>query len=264
MNWLKKLFGGKTSTEKVPERTGTPQEQYERFMEVLKPYQKTCYIPVTETVPPAFDSSNKMGGYPYLRDPDDWPKCPNCGQHRQLFLQLDLSSLPEKSKAGVVQLFYCTNVEAECDINLGGYAPFSKGHVRRLIQPNGPSASTTVTTGETFPEKRITDWTPRLDYPHYEDYPQLGIGDALLEDEVYELMEEKGGHPLTGDKLFGWPRGVQYPEMPINSVTGKEYSLLFQIDSHDNIPYFFGYDGIGHLTYNPDDSSDMAFGWACH
>lgn len=266
MNWLRRLFGVKSSTkqEALPDNLGTAQEQYERFMEVLQPYRKTCYIPEVQTVTPAFDATNKMGGYPYLRHSDDWPTCPNCGQHMQLFLQLDLTTLPEKNSEGMVQLFYCTNAESECDIELGGYNPFSTGHVKRLIQPNGPSASTTVTTEETFPEKRIAGWTPKSDYPHYEDYPQLGIGDTLMEDEIYELMEENGGHPLEGDKLYGWPSWVQSAETPIDAASGKEYELLFQIDSHDNIPYFFGDDGIGHLTCNPDDPSDMAFGWACH
>ncbi len=209
-----------------------------------------------------FSDKSKIGGFPYLRNKSDWPKCPNCEKHMQLFLQLNLKELPENKKQGLIQLFYCTTSEPLCESALEAFFPFSKSVECRKIEVNGASASIKPKIDNLFNEKLIIGWNAKDDYPHPEEYSRLGI--ELDLDDVYELMEEKGiGLPIEKDKLYGWPYWVQSAEYPFDRKTGKQMELLFQFDSEDNLPYMFGDAGIGHLTQSPDNENELGFGWAC-
>ena len=67
---------------------------------IYKPY----WTPVTSTHNVRSDSmenmkywkSSKYGGIPYLRSNDEWPVCTQCGHKLYLFLQLNMSQLPEE------------------------------------------------------------------------------------------------------------------------------------------------------------------------
>jgi hypothetical protein len=41
-------------------------------------------------------------------------------------------------------------------------------------------------------------------------------------------------------------------------------TLLFQLDSGDNLPHNFGDMGIGHLTQSRSNEEELGFGWACY
>jgi uncharacterized protein YwqG len=150
-----------------------------------------------------------------------------------------------------------------CESDLEAFFPFSKSVECRKIEINGESASIKPQIDELFNEKLITEWTFKDDYPHPEEYDQLGI-ELDLDDDVYELMEERGiGLPIEKDKLYGWPYWIQSVEYPFDRKTEKQMELLFQFDSEDNLPYMFGDAGIGHLTQSPDNDKELGFGWAC-
>ncbi len=198
-----------------------------------------------------------------MRTENDWPKCPNCKKNLQLLLQLNLKELPEKSGEGLIQLFYCTTSEPLCESDLEAFFPFSEAVSCKRIEVEGNSQKTEPFIDEIFSEKIIIGWTPVDDYPHFEEYEQLGIN-LDLEDEVYELMDERQiGLPIEKDKLFGWPYWVQSVEYPYDRKTQNQMELLFQFDSEDNLPYMFGDGGIGHLTQSPDNEDELGFGWAC-
>ncbi len=181
----------------------------------------------------------------------------------QLFLQLNLSEIPERQSNGLLQLFYCTSTTPLCEVDLEAFFAFSEAVVSRIVRPKGPSYSIKPEHEHTFPEKRITGWEAFDDYPHYEDYDLLGI-DSDLDEDVFELMEDRLlGIPQQGDKLFGWPYWVQGAEYPADRNTGAQMDLVFQFDSEVNLPYMFGDAGVGHLTQSPDNEQELAFGWAC-
>lgn len=238
-----------------------PPDPVERLYQELKPFERTAYIPTVEETAPTFSADSKIGGYPYLRSQEDWPTCPNCGNHLQLFLQLDMSNLPEQPQEGLLQFFFCTNRKLHCAEIFDSFLPYSQAHSTRLITPEGPSAYITPQIDELFPERRIINWEARIDYPHYVELDQLGINASW---RVYEQMEKMDkGKCLTGDKLFGWPHWVQGPEYPQDRETGTSMNMVFQLDSEINLPYMFGDLGIGHLTQSPDRPEELAFGWAC-
>jgi uncharacterized protein YwqG len=84
-----------------------------------------------------------------------------------------------------------------------------------------------------------------------------------LEEEQEECLAEEG-FPVEKDKLLGWPYWVQSLEYPECPDCGKEMSLVFQIDSEDNLPYMFGDCGCGHITQCKDHPERLAFAWACY
>jgi uncharacterized protein YwqG len=89
---------------------------------------------------------------------------------------------------------------------------------------------------------------------------ELGIN---LSDDEFERLYELEIEPKSGDKLAGWPlwiQGVEYPSCPICQA---EMSLVFQIDSEDNVPYMFGDVGCGHITQCREHKEQLAFAWAC-
>lgn len=262
MNFFKKLFGSGQKPVAAQSAYG-PEEKFNQHLELLQRFKRTAYIPKVSPGPSEFSEHSKIGGLPYLRSEKDWPKCPNCKKHLQLFLQLNLSEIPEKKSDGLLQFFYCTSTDPLCEVDLEAFFAFSEAVVSRLIHLDIPSYSINPEHEDTFPEKRITGWEAVDDYPHYEDYDLLGI-DSDLDDTVYDLMEEReSGVPISGDKLFGWPFWVQGSEYPSDRKTGTQMELVFQFDSEVNLPHMFGDAGIGHLTQSPDNKQELAFGWAC-
>ena len=256
----------KTKSKKLIEKnldSAEIEQEFTNALKILEKFKREAYIPQTKKNENTFSTKSKIGGFPYLRNENDWPKCPNCKKNMQLFLQLNLKDLPKKIGEDIIQLFYCTNNDSLCESELEAYLPFSKAVKCRNIKIQGESASTEPVIDEIFDEKLIVDWTIENDYPHFEEYEKLGIKLNLF-DEVYELMEErKIGLPLEKDKLFGWPYWIQAEEYPYDRKTGERMDLIFQLDSEDNLPYMFGDSGIGHLTKSPSDKNELAFNWAC-
>ncbi|MFK7948093.1 MAG: DUF1963 domain-containing protein [Saprospiraceae bacterium] len=231
------------------------------LIEKLQPLKKIAYLPQVEKVEATFSAKSKIGGFPYLRNEDDWPVCPNCKKHQQLFLQLDLSQLPERQSEGLIQLFYCTtdNREFSCEDDLNAFEPFSKATTCRKIQIDGDSATIKPTVEQLFEEKVIKSWKAVDDFPHGEELYEL---DIELSDEEMEAFYDSDLMALAGDKLFGYPHWVQGVEYPTDE-NGDLMEMLFQFDSEYNLPYMFGDSGVGHLTQSKHDDALLAFGWAC-
>ena len=264
MGFFDKLFGKASEEKPKPNDAGSGRYTIEEIKAVLAPFKRTAYFPIVEETGNTFSAKSKMGGYPYLRNVSDWPVCPRCKKNMQLFLQLDMAEIPDRKNSGLIQFFYCTNSELECDIEQEGWAPFSENSVCRKITVNGESATIEPTMEEVFPEKVITGWEAKDDYPSLEEYEELGIGlDVTSDNVVWDMLEKFELMPLAGDKLFGWPYWVQNVEYPSDRKTGTRMDLIFQIDSDFNLPFMFGDSGAGHLTQSPDDENELAFGWAC-
>lgn len=269
MNIFKNLFGknnqlspGNDPSEGNGAGDNNLEERLKKTMELLEALKRIAYLPITSAHENSFSDQSKIGGLPYLRNEDDWPVCPNCKKHMHLFLQLNLEHLPERTEQGLIQLFYCTTKESNCETQLKAFQPFSKATVCRRIEVNGNSAIIDPPVESIFEEKLITAWEPKDDYPHPDEYEQLGLE---ADDEVLEIIESKGfGFTVAKDKLFGWPYWVQSVEYPSDRKTNDTMQMLFQLDSEDNLPYMFGDSGVGHVMQSPANKEEVAFEWACY
>ncbi|MCW8130798.1 MAG: DUF1963 domain-containing protein [Planctomycetota bacterium] len=227
--------------------------------ERVAPLRRPCWLPETEEGGGPLDGS-KFSGIPWLGEGEAWPACANCGEPMQLFVQLNAGSLPpgagQPFGTGLLQMFYCTNKEAQCEVECEAWAPFGSTVLLRVVEPAGaPRRFARSPVPEPIAPRQIVRWTADYDYPAGEERRQLGIdvGDA----------GEMDGFPREGEKLLGWPlwvQGVEYPNCP---DCGARMQHLFQLDSEKNLDYMFGDMGCGHITQCRNHPRRLAFGWSC-
>lgn len=245
---------------------------------------RTAWRPVVGPYDPDSDKSS-FSGVPYLGD-DEWPICSNCGKQMQLFVQIDLSTLPQEVGKrygnGLIQLFFCTNDKDECFIaDLAD--PSSTCHVVRLVDPEGrPCKRVRKAPKKQFPARCILSWKKFCDYPCTREFPNLGLfeiwrGSQLSPKLYFRSFDEEivlpdheayfdfmNGKCSKGDKLAGWAcweQNVSYRPCPI--CNGVMDVVVFQMDSGDNLPYVFGDGGRGHIVQCPDHKDQLAFVWDC-
>lgn len=243
----------------------SPKESWENLKPILQPYKRLAWFPETRenVVDPM---CSKFSGIPAISKKEAWPCCKNCDEPMQLFLQLNSDELPESEKNlfgdGILQVFYCTNWDKECEVNCEAFFPFSKSTLLRIVnyKIDDIVALKENPVKEVFPEKQIIGWNSKEDYPNWEELESLGIE---LSDEQSDLLCDMD-YPLPQDKLLGWPywvQGVEYPDCP---ECKKPMKLIFQIDSEDNLPYMFGDSGCAHVTQCETHKDKLAIAWACY
>jgi len=196
----------------------------------------------------------------------------------RFLLQLDFDAIPSSSlprpTSSLLQLFYCSTDDGTCET----WRPHSGTHHFRTR-----TRDATIQSGPIEPLNRVLigGWREFDDFPSAAEHTTLGIDydydfragvvavrcadppivlpKLALEMEVAEII----ANAAPGDKLLGWPswvQGVEYPQCP----RCEQYmSLVFQIDSNDNLDYMFGDAGIAHVTRCNMHPDEFAFGWAC-
>ncbi|TXD39438.1 DUF1963 domain-containing protein [Lujinxingia vulgaris] len=232
----------------------------------LLTHRRTAYRPRTAEGDGDLLAS-KFSGRPWLKADEAWPTCPNCNKPQQLFVQLNLATLPQPEqqrvgKSGLLQLFYCTSSDPLCEVECQAFFPFARSVMaRRIDDPTGPTNLNASGPAEPFAPRRIESWEPiEDDVPGYEELYQMGHEISPEEEQALEEAER----PATGDKLGGWPawvQGVEYPNCP---QCDAQMEVVLQIDSEDNLPYMFGDMGAGHLTCCPNHPDVLTFAWACY
>jgi uncharacterized protein YwqG len=249
--------------------------------EILESTRRRAWRPVVEGGEAEPTESN-FGGRPWMPEGGEWPRCGICERPAPMFLQLNLATLPESCRfrrdSGIVQLFYCTRLDTKCELECDAWKPWSANTVTRWHpEPTGePNRSEEGPTGfevatsleEKRGVKRIVDWAPIDDHPHWEElFDDFNLGrehspelDRLL--DTYAERPDLGAR--VGDKLGGWPHWIQGPEYPDCPTCGERMEGLFQIDSEDDVPHGFGDLGCAHLTQCPEHPEQMGFGWSCY
>lgn len=236
----------------------------DNLKDLIKPYLRNTWLPrLTQESSPA--AASKFSGIPMLSRGGSWPLCAHCHTPMQLFLQLSSADLPESAGMpfgeGYLQVFYCTNLNTECEIECEAYFPFAKSTLVRVIPFNDAwdSGLALSPVADAFPEQTIIGWEPHIDYPNWEELQDLGC--SLTEAQIDALCDLE--YPVAGDKLLGWPhwiQGVEYPECP---RCERAMPMIFQIDSECSIPYMFGDAGCAHITQCAHHPEQMAIAWAC-
>jgi hypothetical protein len=177
----------------------------------------------------------------------------------QLFLQLNLDTLPEHNDHGLLQLFYCTYTDDADHADCESFTPFSRYTIVRVVSPKGKHNAKVSLPEGAFPAVTIIGWKPFDDFPQAQELEAMGVNVSPELDQ--ELADSD--YPGQGDKLSGWPDWIQGVEYPYCPVCGAKMLHLFQLTSEEHIPFAFGDEGTGHITQCPVHADVVAFGWAC-
>ena len=234
--------------------------------------------------------ASKFSGRPWLGIDETWPPCPCCAEPLQLFLQLNLSQLPEPVReefgTGLLQMFHCMSDKCGFEVEEGtiyyGRVPFLIKNVRiRVVQPVGMGSTPPLPQidgedyGTYLPAKTITEWLEIEDYPDPDDLVELVSGwERLQENDLWDAVMERLGlddldnydelYPTDeSDKLGGYPRWVQGMECPGCPVCQAPMRQVFQLASEQNLNYAFGDLGIAHILQCKTHKDQFAFVWAC-
>ena len=240
-------------------------------LDKISVYKRTTYMPVVEK-PDADEPQealiSKIGGQAYLPPGEEYPTCPACEQPLTLFLQLNPQQLPEANDLDLepdklIQLFYCTNMHPNCELEHKGWQAYSKIHLTRLVPIPAQEVSLPAHTLEnSFEANQIIEWVAQDDYP---DWHEMQLGEAGLSEAEITLLEEgETGVPKAADKLGGWPYWVQGVEYPHCSDCGVQMQMIFQLDSAHHLPYTFGDAGMAHLYQCRIHKNVLAFSWASY
>lgn len=235
--------------------------------------------------------ASKFAGRPWLSADEDYPLCPDCQQPLRFFLQLNLEELPKAAHQqfgdGILQLFYCTNEDMQCDV----WEPFSPCKLIRIVQPLGtPSnaelpvvdwnSGSALIEGE-FPAKHIVRWQASETYP---DWSELQTSESIqftrtesevllaagiehttmFDSEIPQFMDTTRMYPVEADRLAGYPTWLQraeYPNCPVCNQLMNQ--LIFEFASDDNVPYLWGDAGTGYVLQCPEHKEKVTFFWQC-
>ncbi|MBX3269543.1 MAG: DUF1963 domain-containing protein [Sandaracinaceae bacterium] len=226
----------------------------------LRPLERAAWLPVVE--PGDGDAkASKLGGSAWIPAGEEHPICPNCQRPMQLFLQLDVASLPDPSAfggTGLLQLFYCKTSEPLCEVDCEAYFPYARSVVARRVDPSGAGAPSAAVVDGALAPQRIVGWRAVEDYPNWEEQSEAGV---TLDEDAIGVVE--AAYPRDGEKLGGWPRWVQGVEYPSCGECGARMRHVFQIDSQRLVDYAWGDLGVAHLTQCAEHPDRLAFGWAC-
>jgi hypothetical protein len=215
-------------------------------------------------------AASRFGGRPALRLGElHAPLCGVCSRPMPLWLQLDLKSLPDDSKAllpetlhrGLLQFFYCTREDCEC----ADCGAFPANTVVRVHAIDGREFLRDADPAD-HPAQLILGWGVRAEIPGDGEYP-VDAAEGITEADIGEFYSRPGALssslPSDKDKLLGWPdwvQGVWYPDCP---ECGKPMAYLFQIASNDHVEFMFGDSGVGHVFLCPTHLKRATFVWQC-
>ena len=247
-----------------------PDLKLEQLKQKLSQVRRSAWQPIVREGNDALTVS-KFAGKPWLSANEQWPVCPNCNKSMRLILQLNLNEVPESLKGkfgnGLLQLFYCTNYESNCEDKCSGWESFSEIHLVRIVLPESLSREVQLPEIENLSSANlIVDWEEKEDYPDcYSGTEDTNLMHGIIfnNDECDFLLNEDALY-VTGTKLAGWPTWIQnhqYPNCPTCNQPMNQF--VFQLDPEDNHPCTWGDWGKGYLLQCSNHKEQLAFLWQC-
>lgn len=215
----------------------------------LKDATRTTYLIKTKAGVPTSTESG-FGGLPTLLPGEPWPRCRHCQREMPLFVQLDLSSLPDSPGRGLLQLFYCNAHEPHCEVECEAWRGNDTSMLLRVIEPDTAPPPSKPRFAAPIKSKVIVGFVEKKDQPVDEDLREV-CG-------VYE------GYPKTqsGDKLWGWPAWPQGPEWQRCPICNERMEQILQLDSGKGLDHQWGDLGSAHIFLCRKHPTQLAFCWA--
>ena len=207
---------------------------------------------------------SKFGGSPLLKADESWPCCGHCHQPMQLFVQLDSQDLPVDARTGfgdgVLQVFYCTNGEEDCEVLGHAHLPFSDASLVRMIPRQQADGFDALPVGipDAFVEQALTGWQCMVDFPDRQETVAIN---EYVPDGMVALLQAHRPAPHAGDKFLGWPHWVTDVDYPPCSCCNKPMKFIFQIDSTDTLPFWFGNSGCAYVFKCENNPQVLTMSW---
>lgn len=260
-DWL----GGKKDREKpaktwkfegkpTPRKPDAKPLSLEELRPEIRALVRPAWKPIVESEE-GTPGATRFGGRPGLLSGETWPACGNCGKPMLFFLQVNLGEAPGSFGSGLLQFFYCIDVDSDCN----EYEPFSRIQRVRIVDPVQVAVPRELPKVDLFPARRVFELTELEDLPNLDEMCELGVELSKDDERSMETLKL----PVGGDKLGGWPAWVQNVEYPKCPECDSTMRTVFQLESEDNVPYMWGDVGNGHITQCVQHPDVLAFSWAC-
>jgi uncharacterized protein YjbI with pentapeptide repeats/uncharacterized protein YwqG len=197
----------------MPDRSISDSQAMDLIASKFKPLKRTAWKPITVKGDSDLAVS-KFAGKPWINPGDSYPMCEYCQTPLRFFLQLNLSQLPESLDRqfgdGLLQLFYCTNHESDCD----GCDIFLIQNVQPTetpLQYEMPDvifdSMSALIEGE-FPAKQIASWQAMDDYPNsYDHQSPIKFLDEFGFDETEFTTIVNTPNINSNERLFKFDEG---------------------------------------------------------
>jgi predicted DNA-binding WGR domain protein len=221
-------------------------------------------------------TDSKFSGLPAFLPDEAAPTCPHCQKRLQLLLQLNTLHFPkeigDEYGVGLIQVFLCT--QQLCRGSASGEA------ICRLIANDTPEHQTLPTFEEAFPAKKIIGWQLEQSYPDDDELEQYGVVLDSLDNEDDDILirvtcDEFNVRYVSDDDESIWsitPHGggarlSGYPSWYYNSLSKccpiclKPMRMVFEFDSDDHIPFWFGRYQRGHLMQCKTHKTELSLIW---
>jgi uncharacterized protein YwqG len=224
-------------------------------------FSKKTWVPITENKDGGVTNS-KFSGKPFLCKGEKWPQCGLCSHPLQLLIQINLEELPEEKRIfgkGLLQLFFCTNDEFACFVDMASYNDPPPHQILRVINDFEENDNIEI-PDNMFTPQIIREWKfIGLEFPYF--LPE-NIAKDLKEDELI-IINNSMEHIFDGEKIGGYPLFLQANYIPACPDCNKEMEIVIQIGSDINIPFMFGDGGVGHISLCPEHKNRSVFYWSC-
>lgn len=205
------------------------------------------------------DTRSHFGGYPLMSD-ETWPQCDCCGEKMPLFVQIDITEIPnaerfgigEEGRRGLLKVFYCT--DPSCEYESGGF-PFQKNRrvVLNVASSRKRKRSDEAGALATVP---IIGYREERDFPNWEE--------KTLSNRVEKPLEIfRDYSPVSRDKIGGWPAFLQGARYPKCSECQKDMQMILQINSEEHVGWAFGDMGRAYVMQCPTHRRNLTLQWDC-
>ncbi len=206
----------------------------------------------------------RAGGSARLAPGEAWPACPHCARPMRLMLELDEAATATGD--GLLQVFYCTSTEPNCEVETEAYfAGPGRSKLIRVLPLAGATpcpypAHAAPPDENGGPDIALALGAPVPDLPGQEALSELAP--RLAEkDDVGELIEDL---PRAGDKVGGWPawvQGVEAPSCP--RCDAPMDRLRAQLDSDGVSGWTWGDLGRAYVLGCPAHPEEVDLVWQC-
>jgi uncharacterized protein YwqG len=208
-----------------------------------------------------------FGGLPYFETGEAWPTT-ETGQPLDFIMQVVASEGAELPDGiGLVQLFYSWE-EFPWDTDQEGWLvktyPAVSAERAQIIARPASLTEPVFCEIDFTPIQTLPGWDGIDDYP--EGATATALASVLNEEEPWEAyrqaVEQLIGEQDFESTLGGYPAWVQGAANPVDEM-GKNWPLLFQLDSEGAAGIMWGDTGLVYVFYDPEQAREFFFVLQC-